>query len=309
MATVAGSVPCMSSSTTGLAVTDGGLETTLLFHDGLELPCFAAFPLLEDEHGRGALRRYFENFLRIAGERGLPFVLDTPTWRANPDWGAELGYDRERLADANRAAVAFVRDIGAGHDVIVDGVLGPRGDGYVVGARMTSDEAADYHGWQIGVLADAGVDRITALTLTYPEEAIGVVRAAAAAGVPVVPSFTVETDGRLPDGSNLAGAVARVDDETQGAAEYFMVNCAHPTHVAAGLGEHPALARIGALRVNASTMSHAELDEAEELDEGDPAQLAADNASLREKLPQVRLIGGCCGTDQRHVEQMLDAWS
>jgi homocysteine S-methyltransferase len=300
----------VSSSTTGLAVADGGLETTLLFHDGLELPCFAAFPLLEDERGRAALRRYFENFLRVAGERGLPFVIDTPTWRANPDWGAELGYDAERLAQANRDAVAFVRDLAAGReDVIIDGVLGPRGDGYVVGERMTGDEAADYHGWQIGVLADAGVDRITALTLTYPEEAVGVVRAAAAAGVPVVPSFTVETDGRLPDGSDLADAITRVDGETDGAAEFFMVNCAHPTHVAAGLGEHAALARIGGLRVNASTMSHAELDEAEELDEGDPAALARDNASLRSKLPQVRLIGGCCGTDHRHVERMLDAWS
>jgi homocysteine S-methyltransferase len=199
MPALAGSVPIMCSLTTGLAVTDGGLETTLLFHDGLELPCFAAFPLLEDERGRAALRRYFENFLRVAGERGLPFVIDTPTWRANPDWGAELGYDAERLAEANRAAVAFVREIAAGRDdVIVDGVLGPRGDGYVVGERMTADAAADYHAWQIGVLADAGVDRITALTMTYPEEAIGVVRAAAAAGVPVVPSFTVETDGRLP---------------------------------------------------------------------------------------------------------------
>jgi S-methylmethionine-dependent homocysteine/selenocysteine methylase len=248
----------MPTSNTGLAVADGGLETTLLFHDGLELPCFAAFPLLEDERGREALRRYFEHFLRVAAERGLPFVIDTPTWRANPDWGTELGYDAERLAQANRDAVAFVRDVAAGRDdVIVDGVLGPRGDGYVVGERMTSDEAADYHGWQIGVLAEAGVDRITALTMTYPEEAIGVVRAAAAAGVPVVPSLTVETDGRLPDGSALADAIARVDDETG----------------------------------------------------GDPAALARDTASLREKLPQVRLIGGCCGTDHRHVERMLDAWS
>src|SRR3954451_16821185 len=241
----------MPTSNTGLAVADGGLETTLLFHDGLELPCFAAFPLLEDERGREALRRYFEHFLRVAAERGLPFVIDTPTWRANPDWGAELGYDAERLAQANRDAVAFVRDVAAGRDdVIVDGVLGPRGDGYVVGDRMTGDEAAGYHGWQIGVLADAGVDRVTALTMTYPEEAIGVVRAAAAAGVPVVPSFTVETDGRLPDGTAVDEAVQRVDRATGGAADFFMLNCAHPSHVAAGL--ETAVPRIGGLRVNAS---------------------------------------------------------
>jgi homocysteine S-methyltransferase len=298
----------MAAST--IAMADGGLETTLVFHDGFELPCFAAFPLLAAPAGGAALRGYFQRFLDLAEQRGLPFVLDTATWRANPDWGAQLGYTSDALAAANRDAVAFARGLAEGRsDVTINGVIGPRGDGYVVGEVMSGDQAADYHSWQIGVLADAGAQRITALTLTYPEEATGVVQAAAAAGVPVVASFTVETDGRLPDGTSVAEAVERVDLATGAAADFFMINCAHPTHIAAGLEDGPVIERIGGLRVNASALSHAELDEAEELDEGDPVALARDNAALRELLPSVRLLGGCCGTDHRHVAEMTEAWA
>ena len=293
----------------GVALTDGGLETSLLFHEGLDLPCFAAFPLLADEDGRAALRRYFEPFLDTAQELGLPFVLDTPTWRANPDWGERLGYSPEQLAAVNADAVAFARELATGRSAVtINGVLGPRGDGYVVGETMSADAATAYHAWQVGALRAAGAERITAVTLSYPDEAIGVVRAAAAAGLPVVVSFTVETDGRLPDGTSVAEAVERVDAATGSAAEFFMLNCAHPTHIAAGLGGDPALRRIGGLRVNASKLSHAELDEAEELDEGDPVALGRDNAALRELLPSVRLLGGCCGTDHRHVGAIVAAW-
>ena len=292
-----------------VALTDGGIETSLLFHEGFDLPCFASFPILGDERGRAALRRYFEPFFEVAKERQLPFVLDTATWRANPDWGARLGYDRDTLAEVNRSAVAFARGLAErGADVTINGVLGPRGDGYVVAGRMSSQEAADYHAWQIGVLREAGVERITALTLTYPEEATGVVQAAAQLGVPVVASFTVETNGRLPDGSSVAHAIEQVDRATSGAADFFMINCAHPTHIAAGLDDVAALERIGGLRVNASALSHAELDTAEQLDEGDPVVLARDSAALREILPSVRLLGGCCGTDHRHVAEMIAAW-
>jgi len=296
--------------TNRVELTDGGLETTLLFQDGFDLPCFAAFPLLRDEAGRAALRRYFTAFLDEAERFGLPFVLDTPTWRANPDWGRELGLDLDALAAANRDAVAFARELAQGRrDVTINGVLGPRGDGYVVGDQMTADEAADYHAWQIGVLHDAGAERITALTLTYPDEAVGVVRAAAARGVPVIPAFTVETDGRLPDGTRLAEAIEQVDAATDAGAAFFAINCAHPIHIAAGLGSDAALRRVGGLRFNASKMSHAELDVAEELDDGDPAELGRDSLALRERLPAIRMLGGCCGTDHRHVAQIAQAWT
>ncbi len=293
-----------------VALTDGGIETVLLFKDGFDLPCFASFPLLGDERGRAAIRRYFEPFLDTAQQLGLPFVLDTATWRANPDWGEQLGYDSGALADANRGAVDFARELADGRpQVTINGTLGPRGDGYVVGERMTGEQATEYHAWQVGVLSDAGVERITALTLSYPEEAIGVVQAAANAGVPVVTGFTVETDGRLPSGVSIAEAIEQVDGETAGAADFFMINCAYPTHIAAGLDGAPALGRIGGLRVNASALSHEELDEAEELDEGDPETLGRDNAALRDELPSIRLLGGCCGTDHRHVAEIIARWN
>jgi S-methylmethionine-dependent homocysteine/selenocysteine methylase len=292
-----------------LALADGGIETSLIYHDGFDLPCFAAFPLLEEPRGREAIGRYFGGFLDLAGREGVAFVLDTATWRANPDWGARLGYSSAELAAANRGAVAFARELAAhGDRVLLNGVVGPRGDGYAVSERMSADEAADYHAWQITTLSQAGVDRITALTLTYPEEAIGVVRAAAASAVPAVVSFTVEMDGHLPDGTPIADAIEQVDAATDGGAEFFMLNCAHPTHIAAGLTDAPALQRVGGLRFNASTLSHAELDAAESLDEGDPTTLAHDSTSLRSALPAVSLLGGCCGTDLRHVTQIASAW-
>lgn len=293
-----------------MELTDGGIETCLLFKEGFDLPCFASFPLLGDERGRAALRRYFEPFLDLAQDHGLPFVLDTATWRANPAWGTQLGVERDALGDVNRDSVAFAHELAAQRsDVTINGNIGPRGDGYVVGERMSADEATAYHGWQIGVLAEAGVERITALTMTYPDEAIGVVRAAAAAGLPAMAGFTVETDGRLPSGMSVAEAIEQVDAATDEAAAFFIINCAHPTHVARGLDNNSALRRVGGLRMNASALSHAELDESEELDEGDPAALARDTAALRSLLPSVQLLGGCCGTDHHHVAQTIRAWN
>jgi S-methylmethionine-dependent homocysteine/selenocysteine methylase len=293
-------------------LTDGGLETSLIFHQGLDLPAFAAFPLASDEAGRDALKRYFEPFLAIPRERGAGFVLDTATWRANPDWGAELGYTREGLADANRHCVAFaeqIRDGADGMPVVISGAVGPRGDGYVAGEMMSADEAERYHSEQITTFADTAVDMISAITLTYADEATGIVRAAVGAGIPVVVSFTVETDGRLPSGQALGDAIEQVDAETDGAAAYFMINCAHPTHFSGVVEEGGRwLSRIGGIRANASAMSHAELDEAEELDDGDPAELAGQYAELRPLLPEIRVLGGCCGTDHRHVAEINRAW-
>jgi S-methylmethionine-dependent homocysteine/selenocysteine methylase len=294
---------------TSLTLTDGGMETTLIHHEGIELPEFASFPLLESQAGRATLRRYFAPFLDLADEHGLPFILDTATWRANPDWAVKLGYDAAALDAVNARSVDFASDVAGGRrDVLVNGIVGPRGDGYVVAERMSADAAAGYHARQINVLADAGAERITAMTLAYLEEAIGIVEAADAAGMPVVISFTVETDGRLPDGTPLGAAIEQVDDATGAAAAFFMVNCAHPAHITCGLDGAPGLERIGGLRVNASMLSHAELDASEELDEGDPAALGRDNASLRDRLPSVGLLGGCCGTDHRHVASIVAAW-
>lgn len=293
-----------------LLLTDGGLETSLIFTQGLDLPAFAAFPLLESETGRRALRSYWKPFLSVAAERGVGFVVDTPTWRANDDWGRALGYDADALAQVNRAAAAFARELASeAEDAIVNGVVGPRGDGYVVDAVMTADQAAEYHTPQISALVEGGVDQVAAITMTYADEAIGFVRAARDIGVPAVVSFTVETDGRLPSGQRLREAIESVDEATGGAAEFFMINCAHPTHFAHVLDdEGPWLRRIGGVRANASTMSHEELDAAEELDAGDPEDLAKRYRALRERLPELRVLGGCCGTDHPHVRAISEIW-
>ena len=297
-----------------MRLTDGGLETSLIFHQGLDLPHFAAFPLVESGDGRAALRTYWEPYLAVARECGVGFVIDTATWRANPDWASRLGYDRESLRAANGAAARFARELATDvENSIVNGVVGPRGDGYLVGDEMTADEAARYHAAQIDALAGAGVDLVTAVTLTYAREAIGFVRAATTVGVPCIVSFTVETDGSLPSGQSLRDAIELVDDQTDRAPSSFMINCAHPTHFEHALVDGDWLRRIGGIRANASKLSHAELDDAEGLDEGDPIDLAERYRLLLAHLPAVQVLGGCCGTDHRHVraisEACLSSWA
>lgn len=288
-----------------LFLTDGGLETTLVFDAGLDLPDFAAFPLLDTAVGCAALEAYYAPYLDLAERLGRGIVLDTPTWRANPDWGARLGYDAARLTEINGRSVGFVRELvgsRAGLCTVLDGVVGPRGDGYVVGEVMSVDEAQDYHSLQTVAFAAAGADMTTGVTLTYAAEAIGFVRAALAAALPVVVSFTTGTDGRLPSGSPLGEAIIEVDEATDGAAAYFMVNCAHPAHFADALEPGaPWATRIKGVRANASTLSHEELDAALELDRGDVPELARHYAALRDLLPDLRVVGGCCGTDHLHV--------
>ncbi|MGA5464585.1 homocysteine S-methyltransferase family protein [Mycobacterium sp. NPDC050041] len=299
---------------TGLFVTDGGLETELVFHDGMDLPSFAAFPLLDVPEQRARLRRYYDGYVDIARRLGAGFVMETPTWRANPDWASLLGYSPEQLDAGNRSAVALAEEIrtaaaAEGITVVVSGCVGPRGDGYDPGTAMTPEDAERYHAVQIGTFADTSADQVTAITMTNAEEAIGIVRAAAAAGIPAAISFTVETDGRLPTGQPLAEAIEQVDAATAAGAAYFMVNCAHPTHFAGALQQDGPWGRLLGLRANASTKSHAELDEATELDDGDPADLAAQHLLLRDRLPAVAVLGGCCGTDARHVSAICTAWS
>jgi homocysteine S-methyltransferase len=296
----------------GLFLTDGGLETTLIFHHGLELPHFAAFPLLESEAGRAALRGYFSTYAALAARVGTGLVLESPTWRASAEWGERLGYGAGALAEANREAIQLLEDVRLehrnGHPVVISGCMGPRGDGYAAAGAMSAEEAEAYHQPQLSVLADTSADMACALTMNHAEEAIGLARAARRVGLPVALSFTVETDGNLPSGQPLGVAIEQVDESTSGYPSYYMVNCAHPTHFAGALaGDAAWLGRIGGVRANASSKSHAELDAATELDEGDPADLAREYAELKGRLPALGVLGGCCGTDHRHVEAIAAA--
>jgi S-methylmethionine-dependent homocysteine/selenocysteine methylase len=284
---------------------DAGLETVMIFLEGLDLPHFASFRLLETEAGRAALTRYFDHFLDLAREGGTGLVLDTATWRANMGWAAAMGMDAGAIRTANRQAVAFASDTRAQHEtaglpILIDGVVGPSGDGYRIDTALSARAAEAVHEVQIAALAEAGVDMVSAITMTHAEEAIGVARAAQRHGLPHVISFTVETDGRLPDGSTLQAAIAKVDAETGRSPLFYMVNCAHPTHFR-GVLYGPWVERIGGVRANASRLSHAELDVMTELDDGDPEEFGTLYAELGRLLPNLKLVGGCCGSDHRHV--------
>jgi homocysteine S-methyltransferase len=294
-------------------LTDSGIETDVIFGAGRDLPGFAVFPLVDDAPGRTILDRYYREHLDVAAAHGLGYVMETPSWRSNLDWGASLGYGQDALDALDRAGVAFLvslRDAcphGEG-PVQLSGLIGPRDGGYQAGTAMTAEQAVRYHAHQVRVLADAGVDLISACTLAYAAEGLGIALAARESTMPAVLYFTVETDGRLPDGSSLRHAIEDIDAATAGYVSYYGINCAHPDHMAPALSDPGDwLLRIGALRANASRRSHAELDEATELEPGDPNELGRHYLRLMGALPNVTVLGGCCGTDVRHIRAIAAA--
>ncbi|UVO50300.1 homocysteine S-methyltransferase family protein [Sphingomonas sp. SUN019] len=294
-------------------LTDAGLETDILFNRGIDLPHFASVVLLRTEDGRRALEDYFTGFLKLAERMLIGVILESATWRASPDWAGPLGLTDPELDRLNHEAVQMLvrlRDTwrSAVPHIVVSGCIGPRGDGYDPGRIMRVDEAELYHRHQAGVLVAAGANMLSGITMTNVPEAIGLTRAAQELGSPVAISFTVETDGALPTGDRLADAVKAVDDATAAYPAYYMINCAHPTHFASVLEPDMAwTARIRGVRANASRCSHAELDAMTELDIGDPAELAAQYGDLCRRVPTITILGGCCGTDLRHVTAIAEA--
>ena len=288
-------------------LSDGGLETHMVFDKGHDLPCFSAAALLDTEKGRADLTAYFERFIALARQTGRGFVMDAPTWRAGTAWAGPLGQTLQEVIETNRRAVDFVSAIRARHEtedlpILINGLVGPAGDAYAPDTQLAPQDALLIHAPQLHALGRAGVDLISAMTLTHAGEATGIVQAAREIDIPVVISFTLETDGRLPSGQPLGEAIAEVDEATRNAPLYYMINCAHPDHFRGVVDTSaPWTQRIGGIRSNASRMSHAELDEAEVLDDGDPLELGRLNTALLEHLPNIRVLGGCCGTDHRHV--------
>lgn len=286
-----------------------GMETDLIFNRGVDLPGFASYPLLETTEGCELLEGYLKDMIALGKETGTGVILESPTWVANRDRAAALGYTPNSLRNINQKAVALMAEVRAANgDVptIISANLGPRDDAYAPETQMSPEEAEDYHSEQISALADTAVDVISGYTLAYPAEAIGIVRAARRFGLPVVISFTVETDGKLPTGSSLEDAISQVDVATDGYAAYFMINCAHPDHFKTVLEDRPWMQRVRGTVANASRCSHAELDEAEELDDGDPTELAQQLSEIRRRFPHIMVLGGCCGTDMRHMAKIAN---
>lgn len=304
-------------------LTAAGTETYLLFQQGFALREFCAFEVFEDEAASAALERdYLRPIMTAAAAGGHGLLLDALVWRAHPDYLSALGYPAGDIGRINSLAVRQTRAVAARWQasgpaarscpVLVAADIGPRGDGYRTGSEAPAiDSAEAYHAVQVDALADAGVDVVCALTMTTANEAIGIVRAAAKLAVPVIVSPTVETDGRLPDGSTLGEFIDRVDSAAPVLPVYYMVNCAHPTHLvptleaAAGHGE-AWVGRFRGFRANASQKSHAELDNSTSLDRGDPARLATEIAAMK-RTYGLRLIGGCCGTDAEHIAAIAAA--
>ncbi len=295
-------------------LTDGGLETTLIFNRGIDLPHFASFDLLMNEDGRKVLQEYYQNYIAISKLNCKGFILEAATWRANPDWIEKIGYSLDQIDLINKTAIQELEIIRNNHEkenfkMPISACIGPRGDGYSPKNKMSSKFAEEYHSHQIKILAETNADLISAMTMNYNEEAIGIVNAAKKYNIPVVISYTVETDGRLPSGDSLKDAITTLDKLTDNYVSYFMINCAHPNHftnVLKTTGNWSG--RIGGIRANASTKSHAELDESETLDEGDKDDLAKCYKDLKTLLPNLNVIGGCCGTDHTHMDKICEVW-
>lgn len=281
-----------------------GMETDLIFNRGMDLPGFASYPLLETDTGRSTLRDYYIQLVMIAREMGVAVILDSVTWVANRERGAAICYSPEKLRELNIAAIELIAQIREEYDdltLVLCAQMGPRSDGYVPENLMSAEEAEDYHSEQMETLSQTKADMVAGFTLCYPEEAIGIVRAGQRFKMPVAISFTVETDGCLPTGISLRDAIQAVDAATNSGAVYFLVNCAHPDHISQGLENEPWIKRVQGIVANASRCSHAELDESEELDDGNPEELGKLSADLRRKFPHFTIFGGCCGTDMRHM--------
>ncbi|MEM9601604.1 MAG: homocysteine S-methyltransferase family protein [Pseudomonadota bacterium] len=289
-----------------------GMETDLLFTQGVDLLGFASYPLLETSRGRELLTGYFTNLIEIGRESGLGVILESPTWVANRDRGAAIGYTPDRLIELNKQAIALmahIRDKNSDLPTVLSANIGPRDDAYAPADQMTADVAMAYHSEQVAALSDTEVDLISGYTVAYPQEATGMVLAAKGFELPVIIAFTVETDGKLPNGATLKSAIEEVDKATDGYSSYFMINCAHPDHFNDILSDEPWMQRLKGIVANASRCSHAELDEADELDDGDPAELGNQLAEISRKYSQINILGGCCGTDSRHLKQIANSIS
>ena len=304
-------LPQITSST---FMTDGGLETDLIFNKGIELPEFAAFDLLNSDEGKQILKKYYEDYLIIAKENCEGFVLELPTYRANPDWIIKLGYSLEYLTTMLNAAINELEVLRSEFEdenfkIPISFCIGPRGDGYVPDNIMTIKEAEDYHSHQIQIVSKTNADLVSAFTMNYNEEAIGIANAAKKYSIPVVISYTVEKDGNLPSGQSLKDAINSIDKITDNYVSYFMINCAHPEHFENILEPSEMWTkRIKGLRANASNKSHAELDESETLDIGNKDELAVGYQNLKRLLPNLNILGGCCGTDHTHMEKICELW-
>ncbi|RLL96015.1 hypothetical protein CFD26_105731 [Aspergillus turcosus] len=293
-------------------LTECGMETTLVYKDKVHLPCFSSLPLVDTDSGRKLISHYYNSYISIAAANGTGIVLDTRTWRGATPWAKPLALSTDKLLELNRAAVRLAKEarnnaMGGENNIpiVISGTMGPLRDAYEdTSASITLEDARAGYREQVGVLADAGVDFLGLMTVTNLNEAVAVVELAREVRLPVVVSFSIESDGRLLGGRSLESAIRMVDERTAGYVVYYGVNCAHPLRISAALREVPedVRGRIGLIKANASLKSHEELDNSETLDRGDIAVYTDGFEGVLPLVPNVKVIGGCCGTDEEHLE-------
>lgn len=305
-------------------LTAGGTETYLLFQQQFPMREFCAFEIFEHDDALAELEQeYLYPLVSAVAENGHGLLLDALLWRAHPDYIEAIGYPVSDIERINRLAVARTKAAiddwrqntsvdNPDFPVLIAGDIGPRGDGYKLEDEAPTIEASyNYHRAQLEALAGSGADVISAWTMTNANESIGIAKAAEPLGLPITISPTVETNGHLPDGSTLGEFIERVDDATGALPVYYMVNCAHPIHLLPTLEAAKArgetwLRRFRGFRANSSTKSHGELDNSTELDRGNPRELAAELAQMKETYA-LQVVGGCCGTDHEHIGEIARA--
>ena len=279
-----------------LMTSGGGFETWMQYVDGFTLRHFCGFELLNDARGITCLRDYQRKIIEAAVANGFGVINEGLHYRASRDWGELIGFSKEALEDINIRGIEFYRELGREYDspdtpMLVGGVIGPRGDAYNVGRTPDAAEAEDYHSEQI-------------LTFSSVQEAIGLVRAAKAAGMPVIVSFIAANGGRLQGGETLQQAITLVDAATGSGPDYYMINCTHPTEFEQGLTPGDWTTRLGGFMPNAVAMETLDLCKLGHLEDGDPAELGHQMADLARRFPHINVWGGCCGTDGRHIGQI-----
>jgi len=291
-------------------LTEGGSETEILYKWSFELPEFAMFTLLDDPEADNVIRGMFRRYFDVAAEHGTAMLLNGHDYRASPDWGAKLGYSSEDLRNVQHRVIRFLDDLRAEYadrvsDVYIAACIGPRGDAYGTGGDISADESEDYHSVQLHNLDGTAADMAVAATFNNVPEAIGVIRAANSIGIPIGVSLTLTPEGRLRSGPSLREAIETIDEASGGGAVWFGTNCAHPVEFEPALADAgPWLERLRYIRPNAAKMDKIALCSLGHLEDGDPVELGQQMGEVARRFPRVDILGGCCGTDERHLSQI-----
>lgn len=290
-------------------LTEGGTETEFMYKHGFELPHFAMFPLLDNPKAVSRMREMFRSYLEVAAKHKVCALMGGLDYRASPDWGELLGYSAASLADANLQSIEFLREIASEYlsqipEILIQGLIGPRGDAYERNETITANEAEDYHAVQLETLKKADVDLALAITFNNIPESVGVARAAAKIGVPLGISLTLDTTSKLSSGESLADAITMIDEETGQSPAFYSINCSHPLEFEPAIGPGDWVKRVRGVRPNASKMDKMALCKIGHLEDGDPVELGVLCGDLARRYPHMDIWGGCCGTWDRHLDEI-----